>query len=91
MAVGPAVIACPADVWTKVATNVTTAALHRLSVAPNVYMQTYRGTGEAAPINNNDAAIMFSASPDEELISNDVAIDVYVQPVGVAGSVRLDQ
>ena len=91
MAVGPVVIQCPAGVWTKVATNVTTAALHRISVEPGSYLQTYRGTGEAAPANNDDAAIMFSARPNEEGISNDVAIDVYVQCIGAAGSVRLDQ
>lgn len=87
----PVVVACPADVWTKVATGVTSATIHRLSTAPNVYKQTYRNTTNPAPADNADAAIMFSAFPDQEDISNDVAIDVYVQPAGKAGSVRVDQ
>ena len=91
MAAEPVVVACPADVWTKVATSVTSATIHRISVEPNVYRQTYRFTGNPAPADNADAAVMFSAFPDQEEISNDVAIDVNVQPASKAGSVRVDQ
>lgn len=82
----PVVVPCPADAWTKVATNVQTGVVHVTAVKPNVYLQTYRETGEAAPTNKADA-VPFTTPLT---ISASTGIDVYVQPVGAAGSVRVD-
>lgn len=82
----PVVVACPADVWTKVATDVLTGVVHIRSNGPRLYLQTYRDTGETAPTSKADAVPF-----DEPLIISDSAgIDVYVQPVKKAGSVRVD-
>ena len=83
----PAVVACPKDVWTKVATNVTSGAVHVLDTAPNVYKQTYRDTGGAAPSDDTDAVNLIRPT---DIISASSGIDVYIKPVGVAGSVRVD-
>ena len=82
----PAIKACPADQWTKVATNVTTGIIHITETAPNVYLQTYRDTGEAAPTDKDDA-VPFDTPL---LISSSAGIDVYIQPVSKAGEVRVD-
>ena len=82
----PIVVPCLADVWTKVATDQTSGVVHILSSKPNVYLQTYRDTGEAAPTGKT-GAVQF----DSPLcISSSLGIDVYVQPVSAAGSVRVD-
>ena len=82
----PLIVACPADAWTKVATGVTTGVVHILSTKPNRYLQTYRVTAGAAPADNDDA-VPFTTPLQ---ISAAAAIDVYIQPVGEAGSVRVD-
>lgn len=82
----PVVVACAKDAWTKVATNVTTGVVHIKDVGPDAYYQTYRDTAGGAPTNLNDA-IPF----DTPLaISASAGIDVYIQPAGKAGSVRVD-
>lgn len=82
----PAVVPCPADVWTKVATDQTSGVVHIISSEPNVYLQTYRDTGATAPTDKT-GAVQF----DSPLcISASLGIDVYIRPVGVAGSVRVD-
>lgn len=86
----PSVVTCTADTWVKVATGITSATIHRLSVAPNVYRQTYVLTGVAAPADDSMAALMFSDSPNEEIHKSSEAVDYYVKAVGVAGSVRVD-
>ena len=85
----PAIIPCPADAWTKVATNVTTGQIHRLSVALGNYLQTYRLTGEAAPSVISEGVSAFVGG-QSEVISNTEAIDIYIYPVRAAGSVRVD-
>lgn len=82
----PAIVACLADVWTKVATGVTTGVVHILDTTPNRYLQTYRVSAAAAPADNTDA-VPFNTPLQ---ISAAAAIDVYIQPVGEAGSVRVD-
>ena len=84
--VNPVIVPCPADAWTKVATNVTTGVVHIKNTKPGQYLQTYRVTAGAAPTDRADAV------PFDGLlqISASEAIDVYVQPVGDAGSVRVD-
>ena len=82
----PEVKPCPADVWTLVATEVHTGVVHIDDTSPNMYLQTYRDTGEAAPVD------LTGALPFDPLfqISMNVAIDVYVRAVKNAGSVRVD-
>ena len=82
----PVVVACPADAWTKVATGVTTGVVHILDTTPNVYLQTYRASTNPAPANKADA-VPFNTPLQ---ISAAAIIDVYIQPVGRAGSVRVD-
>jgi hypothetical protein len=78
------------NTWVKVATGITTATIHRMSVAPNLYRQTFVLTGASAPANDSTAALMFSDSPNEEIVESSAAIDYYVKAVGAAGSVRVD-
>lgn len=82
----PVVVPCPADVWTEVATNVMSGVIHALSTEPRQYLQTYRLAASAAPTDNDDA-VPFTGPLQ---ISNSAAIDVYIQAVGKAGSVRVD-
>lgn len=89
MAANPVVITCTADTWVRVVENKTAGTIDRLSVAPNVYKRTYRLTGQAAPTDDTDAALMFGES-NQHVISHSAAIDVYVKAVRVDGSVRVD-
>ena len=86
----PVVVSCTVNQWTLVATAVTSATIHRLSVSPGLYRQTFVLTGEAAPTDDSTAALMFSDSPNEEVVVSGAAIDYYVKAVGAAGSVRVD-
>lgn len=85
----PAITAIPKDVWTKVATNVTTGMIHILNVDPNNYLYTYRDTGGGAPANptTDPEAVPFNPALQ---ISAAAGIDVYVMTRGVNGSVRVD-
>lgn len=85
----PAIISCPADSWTKIATNVTTGNVHRILKGPGSYLQTYRDTGNPAPTDLSDAVPIFE-SGSQVPISNISGIDIYIYPVGKAGSVRVD-
>lgn len=84
----PLIIALTKDVWTKVATNVTSGQVHITRSAPSIYEQTYRDTGGSAPTNEVDA-IKFDPS-GTEVISSSLGIDVYIKAKGVAGAVRVD-
>lgn len=90
MAVNPVTVACAADVWTKVATNVLVGTIYQLSFLPAVYLQTIRITGDAAPANDDDAAQIFGVSAKESGISSDTEIDVYVKALRFDGEVRVD-
>lgn len=83
----PVIVACAADTWVKVATNVTTGFVWIMKSGPNVYVQTYRDTGEAAPTDDTDAVKM---PPPGMPISASAGIDVYIKARNVAGSVRVD-
>lgn len=85
----PVLIDCPADIWTKVATNVTIGQIHRKSTKPNGYLQTYRLTGGTAPTDVEEGVPVFGGGSQAE-ISAAAAIDVYIQPMGSAGKVRTD-
>lgn len=90
MAQNPAVILCPADVWTPVAINVTDGTIFRRSNDPRVYVQTFRLTGEAAPVNDDDSAFLFDRGVDSVGISSNSPIDIYIKPRWAAGEVRVD-
>lgn len=82
----PAIVACAADAWTKVATNVTTGMVHVKMSRPS-YSQTYRLTGEAAPTDLTDAIPLPDGS---HAISATAGIDVYIWSHQYAGAVRVD-
>lgn len=75
--------------WRLVATNVTSGIIHKLDVSPSRYLQTYRLTGEAAPTDINEGAILFENGSSESIESSD-PIDVYVWAKDADGSVRVD-
>lgn len=76
--------------WNLIATGVTTGMVHRKSEEPNLYFQTYRLTGEAAPTTLDEGIKLFINSVISEPISAVAAVDVYVWPVGSNGRVRVD-
>ena len=92
----PVVIATPANVWTKVATNVTSAIIRKCdtikSKAPTVYLVTHRLTGAGAPTvaNQNEGVKMFQVNPEVETLSSTAAMDVYVFVRPVDGELRID-
>lgn len=84
----PVVVPCPKDVWTKVATGINTAIVKILNVRPNIYLETYRANTNPAPA-NNDGANPIDASR-ELIVNSSSLVDVYIQPVGADGEVRVD-
>lgn len=85
----PARITCPADEWTKVATNVTSGQVNRLNKKPNLYLQTYRMTGNEAPIDKGEGIPIF-VEPNDNRIESAAGIDVYIMAVGQDGEIRID-
>jgi len=90
----PIFIDLPKNVWTKVATNVTSGQIHKKTEAPQEYLQTYRDTGGIVPPDTEEGkeqgVLMFRDDPITELISAISGIDIYVYPVEKAGKLRLD-
>jgi hypothetical protein len=82
----PAIVACAAGAWTKVATNVTAGVIWAKD-NPGQMLQTYRKTGEAAPTLINEG--MPLQIPGQE-ISSLTGVDVYIWAKENAGSVRID-
>ena len=94
----------PADVWKKVLTNVKTGFVHIL-IGDSIYYQTYRLTGEDAPIEvagdpDFDGVPIYYRNEriTDEFVPlgtagiNSVAkIDVYIYSKGAAGRVRVDE
>jgi hypothetical protein len=83
----PLMVDCPVDIWTKVATNVTAGSVLISRNTGPTYIQTYRLTGEAAPINEDDAILI--EQPGEKIESL-LGIDVYVKAKNEDGEVRVD-
>jgi len=77
-----------ANVWTKVATNVTTGVMHKHKTDIG-YWQTYRMTGGTAPTTKDEAVKMFIDNRQSENISASAGIDVYVWS-DEAGVLRID-
>ena len=82
-------IACAADTWVKVATGVTSAVIHKLSVAPSLYKQTYVPTTDPAPTDDDNAVLAFG-SCDSFIFSDSDESDIYIKAVKNDGSVRTD-
>ena len=87
----PEVIVCTVDTWVKVLSEVASATLYKISISPDLYLQTYRLSGNPAPLDNVDAAVLFADGELYAAVSNDVPIDVYVKAVGKDGLIRVDQ
>ena len=85
----PVIVDCPEGEWTSVATNVTTGQIKKIGKKPNLYLETYRMTGNAAPTSQTEGAPAFQIS-DSEQISATAGIDVYIMAVGADGRVRVD-
>jgi hypothetical protein len=90
----PVIVSCSEGQWTEVATSITTGMLwtdvwadinnkkHGVS-----YFQTYRITGDPAPISTNEeVSVLEKGMP----ISSTDPIDVYIYCSGGNGSVRID-
>jgi hypothetical protein len=75
--------------WVKVATNVVSGWIHKMEKRAS-YLQTYRLTGEVAPINEDEGVKMFLDFADKEQIKSSVPIDVYVWSRGHDGKLRVD-
>ena len=85
----PEVVSCPAGVWTLVAASVTSATIHKRSHAPELYLQTYRIAGQAAPTDDALAILIFASGLLHNFAHTPV-VDLYIKAVGADGSVRLD-
>lgn len=82
----PVVVICIKDEWVKVATNVTEGVIWILGSAPFKYVQSYRNTGSAPPIDVSEGATLDNGS----VIHSELGIDVYVYAVSSDGRVRVD-
>ena len=85
----PVIISCSEGEWTKVATNVTTGNIRKISFTPEIYLQTYRLTGEAAPTLEDEGCRLFQDFVDEGISATE-GIDIYVWTKGEDGVVRVD-
>lgn len=75
------------DVWTKIATAISTGFVSIADKTPK-YLQTYRETGNAAPTDNETGLPL---SQPGAPIQSSGSIDVYIKPLGVDGAVILAQ
>lgn len=85
----PVFVTCNKDAWTKVATNVQTGFINKVSTDPNVYLFTYRDTGGGAPTLRTDGVPLFDEG-NTAAIQAIAGIDIYVWVDKVDGSVRVD-
>lgn len=99
----PIIIDIPEWKWTKVATAVKTGFINRVFGVPSqrlLYFQTYRLTGETAPVDPSDKTVPGEAinifdTCNQCLISSTHKIDVYVlcannDDIEETGQVRVD-
>ena len=84
----PALVTCPADTWTLVASSVTEGYVYIKNTQPNTYLQTYRDAGNAAPTDDSTAEYMINPGAP---ISATAPIDVYIKAVATAGEVLVKQ
>ncbi len=85
----PVIETLVANVWKKVATNVTTGLVHINEKNPPVggFIHTYRDTGGATPTSQSEGVAFDGVT---EIISSTVGIDVYIMAKGGSGKVRVD-
>jgi hypothetical protein len=92
----PTFVDCPADQWTKVATNVTTGMLHKVyssgATSPTVkYLQTFvQPTAGSAPTGGRADGVSVFEDSEHVPMSFSTGTDVYIYPIGSAGRVRVD-
>jgi hypothetical protein len=89
----PAIVACTAGQWTKVATNQTAGVIHILTGnTGQIWLQTYRATGGGAPTLRTEGVVFGkdTLSKQTETINAAAGVDVYVWPDLHDGSVRVD-
>lgn len=87
----PVFVDCPVGTWQIVATSVVSGQIWRASLAPDIYIHTYRLTGDPAPTERSEGTTIFVDTEREvEYISASLPIDVYIYAVGDAGRVRVD-
>lgn len=84
----PINVTCPKDIWTKVASNITSGVVKIIDTRPNLYLETYRINADPSPANNDGANPVDSNR--ELIIQSSLSIDIYIQPVGADGEVRVD-
>ncbi len=82
----PLFVECLKDVWTKVATNVNHGQISK-SIFSVDYLHTYRLSGDAAPVDEENG--LRFVSPTVPIISIR-AIDVYIFAQNKDGEVRVD-
>ena len=89
----PVLVSTPKDVWTKVATNVTSGQILKLYEQPQGYFYTHRLTGTSAPsatTDKDESVEIFRGNSNSEKIENSVGIDIYIMCTVAAGKVRVD-
>lgn len=84
----PSIKTLTVNTWEKVATNVTAGAIKKMKRGVT-YLETYRMTGNAAPTDQEEGAVIFTGS-NSETIAASAGIDVYIMAVGRSGKVRVD-
>jgi hypothetical protein len=68
---------------------VTTGFIKKSFKDPNMYLETYRVTGQAAPTLKTEGCPCFEQSNTEEIRSSS-GIDVYIMSIDYKGKVRVD-
>ena len=91
----PVSVSCAKDVWTKVATAVTSARVYYESdgtaTIPVQYRMTYRQTGAAAPLVAEAGVVLPLGDRDNAALSyraeHGEPVDIYIKPIGGVASV----
>ena len=93
----PQIIACPKNVWTKVAEGVSTGNISinkwpsyedKIPHSRITYLATHRVTGDPPPSNDNynEGDIIGN---EGAIISDTLSIDVYIYCLGEDGSIKI--
>jgi hypothetical protein len=85
----PTFVTCKKNVWKRVAQNVTAGQIWKADKEPNLYIHTYRTTGQPAPTDRLEGMPIFQGRINEQ-ISAAAGIDVYVMATESNGKVRVD-
>lgn len=83
----PITVACAADTWVKVATNVTVGQVTIKNNAPRLYRFTYVMTGNPAP---TDDTLSHGFTSGTKPIQASAGIDVYIKAVDEDGLVIVE-